>query len=193
MTDLAAAVEAIRLGRLVVIPTDTVYGVAASPFDPAAIEAVFAAKGRPSDKPLPVLGADVESLRRVAAFDERAERLAERHWPGPLTLVLRRAGGFEVALGDDSTGTVAVRVPAARVARELLAATGPLAVTSANRSGEKDPATVEEARAALGEAVAVYLDGGRGGGSPSTIVSLVDEPRVVRAGALAPEAVLDML
>ena len=193
MSDLAAAVDAIRSGKLVVIPTDTVYGVAASPFDEAAVAAIFTAKDRPADKALPILGADVGSLRRVAEFDERAERLTTRFWPGPLTLVLPRARGFDVSLGGSDATSVAVRVPASEVARALLRQTGPLAVTSANRSGESDPATADEARAALGDSVAVYLDAGPAAGSPSTVVSLMAEAVVLREGALPSEAVLGML
>jgi L-threonylcarbamoyladenylate synthase len=178
------ALAALRAGRLVVLPTDTVYGVAASPSQPEAIAAIFRVKGRPQDKPLPVLGADLEQLLSIAVFDERAERLAARFWPGPLTLVLPRAAGFDADLGGAGRDSVAVRVPASDVTRALLAEAGPLAVTSANLSGRPDPASVAEARTALGDAVAVYVDSGPAGGLPSTVVSLLGEPEVLRIGAL---------
>ena len=185
MSEVETALEALRTGRLVVIPTDTVYGVAASPADASAVQAIFRLKGRPADKPLPVLGADIGSLRSVATFDERAERMAARFWPGPLTLVLPRATGFDADLGGKDGGSVAVRVPASEVARSLLADSGPLAVTSANLSGAPDSSTVAEARAALGDAVAVYLDGGPSEGTPSTVVSLIGDLAILRGGALS--------
>jgi tRNA threonylcarbamoyl adenosine modification protein (Sua5/YciO/YrdC/YwlC family) len=179
------ALAALKAGSLVVLPTDTVYGVGCAPFAPGGIESLFAAKGRPRDKAIPVLGASLEDLRAVAVFDARAEALAARFWPGPLTLVLPRAPGFTHDLGGDDPATVAVRVPAHHLARALLTAAGPLAVTSANRSGEPPAATVEQARAALGNTVAVYLDGGPSAGEPSTVA------RLTRAGAevLRPGAV----
>lgn len=179
------ALAALRSGGLVVLPTDTVYGVGCLPGAPGAIAALFAAKGRPRRKAIPVLGAGRADLDEVAAFDERAEVLAERFWPGPLTLVLPRAPGFRYDLGGEDRTTVAVRVPAHPLARALLAASGPLAVTSANRSSEPPAATVDEARAALGEAVAVYLDGGASAGEPSTVARLTPAGvEILRAGAL---------
>ena len=178
------AEEALRAGRLVVIPTDTVYGVAALP---GVAEDLFAAKGRPEDKAIPVLGARAADLESIAEFDERATRIAARFWPGPLTLVLPRAPGFTVDLGGIDAETVAVRVPAHDVALELLDRSGPLAVTSANRSGEPAATTVHHARAALGDAVAVYVDAGECGGAPSTVASLVGELRLLRPGPVDEE------
>ena len=179
------AVEVIRAGGLVVIPTDTVYGLCCDVTDPEAIGAIFRIKGRPSSKPLPVLGADPGALTSVAAFDRRAELVGRVFWPGPLTIVLPRAPGFEADLGGSGDATVAVRVPAADVALQLLARTGPLAVTSANLSGEPPAASVEEARAALGDDVGAYLDGGPAEGQPSTVVSLVGEMQVLRDGPIS--------
>lgn len=193
MTSLHNAVRALRAGELVVIPTDTVYGIAAVPTDPRAVSEVFAVKGRPPDKALPILGADMDQLKNVARFDERAERLAARFWPGPLTLVLPRAAGFVIDLGGVDDRSIAVRVPASEVARSLLSVTGPLAVTSANLSGRSDSATVDAARDALGESISVYVDDGPGRGRPSTIVSLVDEPIVLRVGALEPDELESLL
>lgn len=189
MDELDAALAALGRGEPIIFPTDTVYGIAAQPTIRSAVEAIFAAKGRPEGKPLPVLGATVDDLARVVALDRRARRLADRYWPGPLTLVLRRAPGFTAWLGDDGD-SVAVRVPASERALELLARAGPLAVTSANRTGEPPAATVEEARAALGDAVAVFVDGGRLSGTASTVVSLLETPRVLREGLLPSAEVL---
>jgi L-threonylcarbamoyladenylate synthase len=188
--EIRRATSALRAGRLVVLPTDTVYGVAALPGAPGAVDAVFRAKGRPPDKPLPVLAAGTADLATVVVIDERVRRLAALFWPGPLTIVLPRAPSFRHDLGGASD-TVAVRVPARDDALSLLAATGPLAVTSANRSGARAAVTVEEARRALGSSVAVYLDGGALRGSPSTILSLIGAPSVTRVGALSADEVLE--
>jgi L-threonylcarbamoyladenylate synthase len=182
MSTIEEAVDALRGGLAIVMPTDTVYGIAALVDLPDAIAAVFAAKGRPSERPLPVLGEDVASLREVVAFDEPALALAERFWPGPLTLVLPRAPGFKVDLGGAATDSVAVRIPAQDIALELLRRVGPLAVSSANRSDEAAALTLEEARAALGGSVNTFIDGGRLHGRPSTIVSLLGELRSIREG-----------
>lgn len=189
----ASAVEALDRGDVIVLPTDTVYGLAARPELPGAVEAIFAIKRRAPDQPLPVLGADSDALERVIVIDERAAKLAGEFWPGPLTLVLPRADAFPYDLGGQTAGTVAVRVPDFDATLQLLAATGPLAVTSANRSGAPPAVTVEEARAALGDEVSVFIDGGRVGGAPSTVFDLVNGPRVLREGALAERDLLARL
>lgn len=173
------AAAAIRGGAIAVIPTDTVYGVGALP---EAAAGIFDLKQRPRDKALPVLGSGVVQLARVAELDLTARTLAEDHWPGPLTLVVPRAPGFAADLGGTHPATVAVRVPAHPVALELLRRTGPLAVTSANVSGEP-PATTYEQACALAPDL-TCLDGGTCDGVPSTVVSLVGEPGVLRQGAL---------
>lgn len=172
-------------GRIVVIPTDTVYGIAASPDIPGAIDAIFELKGRSRAKALPVLGDSIDSLSRIAVFDDRARTAATKFWPGPLTLVLPRATGWTVDLGGDDRATVAVRVPALEITRALLELSGPLAVTSANPSGEAEARSVDEARARFGDRVGAYLDGGVAQGVPSTVLSLVGEPAVLREGAIA--------
>jgi tRNA threonylcarbamoyl adenosine modification protein (Sua5/YciO/YrdC/YwlC family) len=192
MTSIADAADALRSGALAVIPTDTVYGLAAHLDSQSAIDAIFQAKGRPPEKPIPVLGADLDQLESIATFDDRARKLAARFWPGPLTIILPRAEGFEVDLGGDERRTVGVRVPKEPRALELLRATGPLAVTSANRSGDKEATTIDEARAALGESVGTYLDGGRCVGLPSTIVFLAGERRLLREGTI-PSAVVTQI
>jgi L-threonylcarbamoyladenylate synthase len=173
------AAAAIRDGAIAVVPTDTVYGVAALP---EAAGGIFDLKQRPRDKALPVLGSGVVQLGGVAELDLGARALAEEHWPGPLTLVVPRAPGFVADLGGTDPATVAVRVPAHPVTLELLRRTGPLAVTSANVSGEP-PATTYEDACALAPDV-IGLDGGTCDGLPSTVVSLVGAPRVLRRGAL---------
>jgi tRNA threonylcarbamoyl adenosine modification protein (Sua5/YciO/YrdC/YwlC family) len=188
--ELDAVVAAFDGGGVAVIPTETVYGIAAAARYSMAVEAIFELKGRDRSKALPVLAATTDALRDVVSFDARAERVAERFWPGPLTLVLPRATSFDVDLGGEDPATVAVRVPAQDLTRALLERTGPLAVTSANRSGAAPATTIDEARAIFGDSVAAYLDAGPCKGSPSTVVSLVGEPRVLRSGELDPALVL---
>jgi tRNA threonylcarbamoyl adenosine modification protein (Sua5/YciO/YrdC/YwlC family) len=178
-------VAELKAGRLAVVPTDTVYGVAALVHARGAIAALFAAKGRPDSKALPVLADGIGALADVVTFDPRAEALAERFWPGPLTIVLPRAPGFDVDLGGDGGGSVAVRVPDNDIALDLLARLGPLAVSSANRSGDPSVTTLEDARTALGHSVSVFVDGGRLSGRPSTIVSLLGELSSIREGDIA--------
>lgn len=185
---VAEAAAALRAGGLAIVPTDTVYGLAALPETAAAI---FDVKRRPRDKALPVLGAATDQLGTVAILDERALALAARVWPGPLTVVVRRAPGFDADLGGSDDATVAVRVPDHPLALELLRSTGPLAVTSANVSGEP-PATTAAAACSLAPD-AVCLDGGTCDGAPSTVVKLVGDAQVLREGALAGDAVLRWL
>ena len=192
MSSVDEAVAALGRGELVVLPTDTVYGVAGR-LEVHTIDALFALKERPYDKPLPVLGGDVGSLSELAVFDDRATSLAQRHWPGPLTLVLPRAEGFGLPLGRGGEGSVAVRVPAHPLSLELLGQTGPVAVTSANRSGESEARTVAEARTALGDGVSIYLDGGPCEGEPSTVVSLVHTTAdIIRGGATVDDIVAQL-
>ena len=192
---IADAAEALRRGGLVVLPTDTVHGIAARPDEAAATERLFAAKARPRDLELPVLVPDVGAARGVARFDDRAEALAARFWPGPLTIVLPRAAASAPwELGGDPA-TVGVRVPRHPLALALLARTGPLAVTSANRSGEPTPSTCDGIVAVFGDAVDVYLCAeDQLGGAPSTVVDLAHgEPRILREGALPAADVLATL
>jgi tRNA threonylcarbamoyl adenosine modification protein (Sua5/YciO/YrdC/YwlC family) len=185
MTELESALTILRDGGVVVIPTDTVYGIACSPRSVAAVARVFELKGRPSEKALPVLGDGVGALETVASFDERAQRLARTFWPGPLTLVLPRVRGFGHDLGGPGDGTIAVRVPQHPIALELLSLSGPLAVTSANRTEEPPATTLAEARDIFEDHVDDYIDGGVCRGLPSSVLSLVGPPTVLREGALA--------
>ncbi|TDO52420.1 tRNA threonylcarbamoyl adenosine modification protein (Sua5/YciO/YrdC/YwlC family) [Kribbella sp. VKM Ac-2527] len=197
-----AAVDAIEAGDLVVLPTDTVYGLAADAFKSDAVQRLLDAKGRGRDMPPPVLISVVESLDALATdVPDTGRRLCEEFWPGPLTVICHAQGSLMWDLGD-TQGTVALRVPDHENTRELLSRTGPLAVSSANKSGQPAALDVYDAEEQLQDAVAVYLDGGMStGGQPSTIVDLTgDIPHVVRIGALSmqdirkivPEATTDL-
>ena len=175
-----SAAEALDAGEVMIVPTDTVYGLAARPDRTGAMKEIFVLKGRPADKALPILGDSLGALLSVANFSADAVKLAERFWPGPLTLVLARAGSFTYDLGGPNDGTVAVRVPDHDLARSLLEATGPLAVTSANRSGDRPAETGTDAALLFPELL--LLDGGLCNGAPSTVVDFGDIPQIVRQG-----------
>lgn len=192
LTGMRHARQAIAKGDLVVLPTDTVYGVAADAFDAKAVGKLLDAKGRGRETPPPVLVAGITTLRAlVAEVPEPVERLVEEFWPGGLTIVLPSQPSLTWDLGE-THGTVAVRMPAHRIALELLEETGPLAVSSANLTGMPPAVAADDAQAMLGDSIAVYLDGGPSStGVSSTIVdatSLVggSEPivRVLREGAI---------
>jgi L-threonylcarbamoyladenylate synthase len=184
---LAAAATSVLSGELVVLPTDTVYGVGADAFSPAAVTRLLAAKGRGRDMPPPVL---VGSVRAASALVEDlgswGQQLIDEFWPGGLTIVCRAQRTLSWDLGD-TKGTVAVRMPEDPVTLELLRETGPMAVTSANLTGKPAATTAQQAQEQLGDAVAVYLDGGASaGGLASTIVDLTgDVPRMLRQGAIS--------
>ncbi len=181
-----AAVRALQGGELAVIPTDTVYGIAADAFSPDAVNRLLAAKGRGRDMPVPVLVGSWRTLDGlVDELGPLARTLVEVFWPGPLTLVVRAASSLAWDLGE-TRGTVAVRMPLQAVALEVLGITGPLAVSSANRSGMPPALDAADAERQLGDAVSVYLDAGPAPDTiPSTIVDLTgDRARVLRAGAL---------
>jgi L-threonylcarbamoyladenylate synthase len=192
---VAEAAEAARAGRLIVLPTDTVYGVGTRPDDPAATARLFEAKARPRDLELPILAATAAEARAVARFDDRAERLAGACWPGALTLVLPRTeASARWELGGDPA-TVGVRVPHHPLALAVLAAAGPLAVTSANRSGSPPARTCDDLRAAFGDAVEIYLCQDEPlEGVASSIIDLAHGPaRLLRAGSVTPEAIERLL
>jgi L-threonylcarbamoyladenylate synthase len=187
---LAAATTAVQEGGLVVLPTDTVYGIGADAFNPSAVTALLAAKGRGRNAPPPVL---VGSVRAAAALTESlgafGQDLIDEFWPGPLTLVFRSSPTLMWDLGD-TLGTVAVRMPLHPVALDLLRRTGPMAVSAANRQSLPAAGTADEAQTQLGDAVSVYLDGGPCSDNvPSTILDLTGTvPRMLRAGALSVDA-----
>lgn len=197
----------VSLGRneLVVLPTDTVYGVAADAFSPVAVSALLAAKGRGPQSPPPVLIGTIQTLQALAEeIPDVAHRLAQTFWPGALTMILKSQSSLTWDLGE-TKGTVALRMPDHKIALALLQETGPLAVSSANLTGEPAATTCQQAEKYLGDKVAVYLDGGNSPkGEASTILDLtglVDsydadgklsttgKIRVVRRGALSAEKI----
>lgn len=188
---IAEAVSAVRRGELIVMPTDTVYGIAADAFTAPAVTALLDAKGRGREMPPPVM---VGSVRAATALVEDlgtyGQDLIDEFWPGALTLVCRANPNLMWDLGE-TKGTVAVRMPMHEMAVELLKETGPLAVSSANLSGQAPARTAEDAEKMLGDSVSVYLDGGVSGhADPSTIVDLTGAvPRLLRAGAIPEERI----
>lgn len=168
MIDLA--VEALRNGQVVGLPTDTVYGIGADPFDFDAVARLFELKGRPPAKPVGVLVASLERAMDVGEIEGSAHDLAETHWPGALTLVVIPKVVMADWVGDHMLRTVGIRVPDHPTALELLEKTGPLAVTSANRAGGPETMTDEEARAVFGDGVSVYVPGTAPGGEASTVI-----------------------
>jgi L-threonylcarbamoyladenylate synthase len=188
---LHAAVEALERGGLVVFPTDTVYGVGASVHRPEGVARLYVAKGRPLERPIPVLVSNPGAVGEVARkLDARSRALMDHFWPGPLTIVLPAASWLpvEIVRGTDSVG---VRMPDHPIALELIERTGgALATTSANRSGAPETRTAGDAASELGETVDLVLDGGETpGGVPSTVVRVLEtgELEVLRVGALDPE------
>ena len=183
---IAAAMSAVLKGALVVLPTDTVYGIGADAFRPTAVDSLLSAKGRGRDMPPPVL---VGSVRAASALVEDlgpyGQELIDEFWPGGLTLICRSSRSLKWDLGE-TKGTVAVRMPQDPVALELLAQTGPMAVSSANLTGQPAATTADGAREQLGDLVEVYLDAGPCQGDlPSTIVDLTgDMPRLLRSGVV---------
>jgi L-threonylcarbamoyladenylate synthase len=188
VSDVNGAIAALEGGKPIVMPTDTVYGLAALPGIPGAVTGLFRVKGRPDDKPVAVLAGGWSAMAGIGVLDSNARALGQRFWPGPLTVVVPRAPGFDVDLGGGSG--VALRVPDCRPALDLLGLTGPLAVTSANRSGSAPATTVDEARSIFGADVDVFIDGGRCAGSPSTVVSLLgSEPEILRPGPIGMDGI----
>ncbi len=192
---LAAAALAVRRGELVIIPTDTVYGIACDAFDAAAVTRLLEAKGRGRDMPPPVLISTVTTLDALAAdVPDWARLLAEEFWPGPLTLVCRQQQSLQWDLGD-TRGTVAVRIPDHDVALDLIQRTGPLAVSSANLSGMTAATDVDDALSMLADDVSATLDSGSTPGmTASTIVDCTGEsPRLLRDGVLPLERLRQVL
>lgn len=192
---LEAAAHAAASGNLVVMPTDTVYGIGADAFNAAAVRALLAAKGRGPDMPVPVLVGSWNTIEGlVMAVPPVARTLVEAFWPGGLSLVIEHAPSLQWDLGD-AKGTVMVRMPLHPVAIDLLRLVGPMAVSSANRSGNPPATTAAQAQDQLGEQVAVYLDGGPSPiGVASTIVDITgDLPRVLRVGAVPLDRIRDVV
>ncbi len=188
------AADVLRHDGLVAFPTDTVYGVGALVFREAAVQRLYRVKGRSTDKAIAVLVAHNADLLNIAGVLTRsAQRLADKFWPGPLTLVVPKHPSLPQAVS--ALPTVGVRQPDHPLMRQLLALTGPLAVTSANRSGEPNTLTAQEVLAQLDGRIDLILDGGRvNGGVPSTVVDCTgDEPVILRAGPVSAEAIAEAL
>ncbi len=191
---IAQALRVLRAGGLVAFPTDTVYGVGALAFDGAAVESIYTAKDRPVEKAIPILFADLEDLDQVAVeVPAMARILAAHFWPGPLTLVVPKKPTLPEAVS--ATDTLAVRIPDHPVARALLRATGPMAVTSANISGQASPTDAQEVLRQLNGRIPLIIDGGvTPGGIPSTLVDcLGGEPVLLREGPLTRAQILSVL
>jgi tRNA threonylcarbamoyl adenosine modification protein (Sua5/YciO/YrdC/YwlC family) len=181
--DLEQAVDAIQRGKIVGIPTDTVYGLAVDPLQAGAVQALFDLKGRPPGKPIGLLGDTLDHFRPLVEITPIVEELVAGHWPGPVTLVTHSRVPLPDWVGDHRRHTVAIRVPDHALARELFALVGPLAVTSANPSDEDPAISEEQAKAFFGDAVATYLPGICSGGMSSTVVDVtVEPPHVLREG-----------
>jgi tRNA threonylcarbamoyl adenosine modification protein (Sua5/YciO/YrdC/YwlC family) len=192
---VAAAVEAIKSGELVVLPTDTVYGIGADAFTPHAVTALLNAKGRGRHMPPPVLVGSRHTLDGlVYSLPKTARELADAFWPGALTIIVEHSPSLQWDLGDTG-GTVGVRMPLHPVALEVLRETGPMAVSSANKTGQPAAVTAEEARDQLDYSVRIYLEAGPCPDPvPSTIVDVTgDVPRVLRNGAIPLEKLRDVV
>ncbi len=187
---IPAALQILKSGGLIAFPTDTVYGLAADPFNPTAIQRLYAAKERDMSKAIAVLVGEVEQLGLVTpGLTSAADRLAARFWPGALTLVISRRPELPPELS--ALPTIGVRMPDHAFALSLLRASGPLATTSANRSGAENPLTAEDVLDQLGGRIELVLDGGRcPGGIPSTVVDCtVPDGRILREGAISTAAI----
>ncbi|HEX7432113.1 MAG TPA: L-threonylcarbamoyladenylate synthase [Anaerolineaceae bacterium] len=188
------ALAVLQEGGLVAFPTDTVYGVGAMAFNAAAVQAIYTAKDRPAEKAIPVLIGDPSDLEKVSLeISPVAAKLAACFWPGGLTLVVTKHPDLPEAVS--ASATVGVRIPDHPIARALLRASGPLAVTSANLSGQPNPSTAGEVLAQLGGRIALIIDGGKtAGGVPSTVVDCTEtEPRILRDGPVKKEMIQSCL
>jgi L-threonylcarbamoyladenylate synthase len=188
------ALETLLKGGLVAFPTDTVYGLGAVAFDDQAVESIYLAKDRPIEKAIPILIGDAMDLEKISDdFRDVVRRLAARFWPGPLTIIIPKKRTLPEAVS--ATATVGVRVPDHPVARELLRAAGPMAVTSANISGQASPSTGQEVFDQLNGRIELIIDGGQTpGGIPSTVVDCSgDEIKVLRDGPISSEQILSAL
>src|SRR6201985_2957225 len=192
---IASAAGALKNGRLVVMPTDTVYGIGADAFDGAAVSALLSAKGRGRDMPVGVLVGSWHTIDGLALMVPQSTRdLIRAFWPGALSLVVRQAPSLQWDLGD-ARGTVMLRMPLHPVAIELLRAVGPMAVSSANVSGSPPAVDADDARRQLGDLVDIYLDAGRSAQqAASTILDLTgSEPRILRSGPVSAEGIAAVL
>lgn len=184
-SEILSALEILRSGGIVAFPTDTVYGLGALAFNNEAIESIYTAKDRPIEKAIPILIGDLSDLDQVADnIPDMARRFTPRFWPGPLSCILPKKQTLPLAVS--ATATVAVRIPDHPDARNLLRAAGPMAVTSANISGQPSPSTAQEVFDQLNGRIPLILDGGKTkGGIPSTLVDCTgEEPVILREGPI---------
>ena len=185
------ALEVLHKGGLVAFPTDTVYGLGTLAFDGKAVESIYLAKNRPIEKAIPVLIGEIKDLDKLSdGLTEVVSRLASRYWPGPLTIIVPKKPTLPEAVS--ATDTVGVRIPDHQVARALLRSTGPMAVTSANLSGQPSPSTAQEVFEQLNGRIQLIIDGGKTpGGVPSTLVDCTgSEIKVLREGPISLEQLL---
>jgi len=185
------ALDILRAGGLVAFPTDTVYGLGALAFNGKAVESIYTVKDRPVEKAIPILIGDAGDFDKVASnVPDMARHLAIRFWPGPLTLIVPKLPTLPESVS--ATDTVAVRVPDHHIARTLLRSAGPMAVTSANISGQSNPSTAYEVSTQLGGRIALIMDGGRTpGGVPSTLVNCTGaRPIILREGPISMKELL---
>jgi L-threonylcarbamoyladenylate synthase len=186
--------QVLNAGGLVAFPTDTVYGLGSLAFNGKAVESIYIAKDRPAEKAIPILISDAEAIDKVASYiPDMAIKLADNFWPGPLTLVVPKIQTLPLAVS--SSETVGVRVPDNAIARNLLRSSGPMAVTSANISGGKNPTTAEEVFDQLKGRIDLILDGGKTvGGVASTVVDCTQkEPVILREGPISLESIKSVL
>jgi len=184
--DVSAAARAIKRGEIIGLPTDTVYGLAADLYDEASLDRLYELKGREEGKPIAILVSSLEQGLLLGAMSDRALELADRHWPGAVTLVVPRLDTAPQWIGDTHRATVALRCPDHAVALALLDEVGPLAVTSANRANSEPVGSADEAKRLFQTEVLTYLPGDAGGGAPSTLVDLTQPSEVVlRRGPVA--------
>jgi L-threonylcarbamoyladenylate synthase len=192
--EIRSALEILQNGSIIAFPTDTVYGLGALAFNNTAIESIYIAKSRPIEKAIPILIADIDDLKMVAsAVPDMARTFASCFWPGPLTCIVPKKQTLPLAVS--ATSTVAVRIPNHHDARALLRAAGPMAVTSANISGQASPSTAQEVYDQLNGRIPLILDGGKTqGGVPSTLVDCTGEkPVILREGPITLAELLAVL
>lgn len=192
---LSAAVDAVQAGRCIVLPTDTVYGIGADAFNNDAVASLLATKRRGPDMPVPVLVGSWTTIQGlVREFSDTAKTLVEAFWPGGLSIVVPEAPSLPWNLGD-TRGTVLLRMPNQPLALELLQRTGPMAVSSANISGNPPALNAANAKQQFGDAVGIYLDGGDAKvGEPSTIVDISGpQPVILREAAISAERIGEVL
>jgi len=184
--EIERAIEALREGKLVVYPTDTLYGLGADIFNEDAVKRVYELKKRPLSLPLPIALANVDEIGEYAFVNEIASKIAEEFMPGKITIILRKRDIIPDIISKDK---IAIRVPANEIARKIAKET-PITATSANIHGSKSPATLDEAKKQLGDRVAIYIDGGKLPGKPSTIVDVSEGIiKIIREGAIPKEEI----